>query len=111
MVSPDFRINYGQSFDYFKRISVTATTFGSSADGYHQDIRFPFLTHTVMFLNEGTGVIEASFNGTDVHTELNSADLSKQMIFPNRVIQKVWLRVKTGSSGPISVRVEAWSIA
>lgn len=93
----------GRDFNFFKRVSVTSTEFQDSPDAI---ITFP--THGVIFLNEGTGVVEVSFNGNTVHTELNSADASKGIAFDNRNVSTVWLRVKSGSTGPISVRIEAW---
>lgn len=110
----DYRINYGQDFNFFRRISVTATgtgnNFGPVSDGYRPDIQLSFTPACIIFLNEGTGVVEYSFNGVTIHGELNSADLSKQMTFYHRVVNKIWFRVKTGSSGPINVRVDAWSV-
>lgn len=108
----DYRIGYGQDFNFFKRIAVSATgvNFGPSADGYRPDIQLSFTPATVMFLNEGTGTVEYSFNGFTVHGELTDSNPSKQMIFQNRIINKIWFRVKSGSSGPINIRVDAWSI-
>ena len=83
-------------------MDVSSATFGD-----HPDMVITFPTQGIMFLNEGAGVIEVSFNGNTVHTELNSADSSKGLIFDNRVVSMMWFRVKSG--GPtISVRVEAW---
>lgn len=98
-----FKKTQGRDFNFFERQSVTSTTFQDNPD---MIITFP--TTGVIFMNEGTGVIEVSFNGNTVHTELNSGDSSKVMTFNNRTVSLIWLRVKSGSSGPISVRVEAW---
>ena len=109
----DHRIGYGQSFNFYQKLSVTNTTFGVATDGYAPDILFQFITHTVMFFNENTGsgkVVEYSFNGFDVHGELDAALTSKNLEFDDRVIPKIWFRVKSGSSGPITIRVDAWSI-
>jgi hypothetical protein len=92
----------GKDFNFFQRINVTNTLFGD-----HPDAVITFTTQGIIFLNEGSGVIEVSFNGNTVHTELNSADPSKGITFDNRAISMIWLRVKSG--GPmIPIRIEAW---
>jgi hypothetical protein len=93
----------GRDFNFFKRIEVTNTDFSD-----HPDAIVTFTTNGILFLNEGSGTVEVSFNGNTVHTELNSADASKGMVFDNRTVSMIWLRVKSGSSGPISIRIEAW---
>lgn len=108
----DFRIT-GASHNYFKKISVTNTGFGSVSDGYKPDVFIPFSTATISFLNEGTTtshVIEYSFDGFNVHGEINPTLPNRYSVFQNRVASKIWFRIKTGSSGPVSVAVEAWQI-
>jgi len=108
----DFRIT-GPAHDYYKKISVSNTTFGLMTDGYKPDVLIPFSTYGLTFLNEGTTtshIIEYSFNGFDVHGEINPTLPNKYSVFNNRVGCKIWLRVKSGSSGPITVAVEAWQI-
>lgn len=107
----DYRINYGQDFNYYKKIAVSNTTFGVPGDGYAPDVIIPFTTQSVIFLNEDdTDVVEYSFNGFDVHGELNPTLPSRGLSFDNRVICKIWFRVKSGSSGPVTIRVDAWAI-
>lgn len=106
---------YGRDWNYFQKITVTTTTFGGdSVDGYQPTIIIPFMTQSVMFLNltaSGTSgsVVEFSFNGTQVHGELDPKNASIGLSFDNRVVSKVWFRVQAGSTGPISVSVQAWS--
>lgn len=102
-------ITQGRDYNFFQKIAVSATTFGgNSIDGYQPDQIISFPTQGIMFLNLGTGVVEVSFNGTTVHFELNSANPSVGMSFDNRVISAIWLRVQSGSSGPINVSINAW---
>ncbi len=108
-MSFDYRINYGQSFDFYQKVSVSNTTFGVP-DGYKYDILIPFSTYGVQFLNLGSGIVEYSFNGFDIHGELNPANPSAGLTFDNRVVSKIWFRVQTGSSGPIQISVQAWGI-
>ena len=101
----------GRDFNFFQKVAVSATTFGGgSVDGYQPDIIITFTTQGALFLNEGSGVVEYSFNGTTVHGELDSGGASKGLSFDNRVISMIWFRVKSGSSGPITISVQAWSI-
>lgn len=105
----DYRIGYGQSFDFFSKVTVTRSTFGDPNDGYRQDVLISFTTQSVMFLNENSsGVVEYSFNGFDVHGELDPTLPSRGLTFDNRVACKIWFRIKSGSSGPIVVRLDAW---
>lgn len=100
---------YGRDFNFFQKLNVIATGFGSdSVDGYQPDMAITFPTTGITFLNEGTGVIEYSFNGNTVHGELNSASASAGMSFDNRHVSLIWFRVKAGSSPGIVVRVDAW---
>ncbi len=104
----------GRDWNYFQKVSVTATTFGGgSVDGYQPDMVITFTSQSAIFLNEATtGVVEYSFNGTTVHGELDGStgSLTKMLTFNNRVISKIWFRVKSGSSGPMTVSVRAWAI-
>jgi hypothetical protein len=104
--------NFGRSWNFFEKVEVNATTFGGdSVDGYQPDMVITFVTESAFFLNEGfSGTVEYSFNGLHVHGELDSSGLTKMLTFNNRVISKIWFRVKSGSSGPIIVSVQAWSI-
>lgn len=99
----------GRDFNFFEKLDVNWSTFGAnSVDGYQPDMIITFTTTGITFINEGTGVVEYSFNGNTIHGELNSAGLSNKMTFDNRVVSKIWFRVKTGSSGPITISVTAW---
>jgi len=102
--------NFGRDFNFYEKINVVATDFGSeSVDGQQPDIIITFPTQSVLFLNEGTGVVEYSFNGNHVHGELDSSLPSKALSFDNRVISFIWFRLKSGNVGPITIRVDAWS--
>ena len=101
-------ITYGFDHNYFEKLSVTATTFNYNADAF-----VPFVTQGVMLLNLSTSsssIVEFSFNGTTVHGELAAGTPSAGLTFDNRVIGKIWFRVQSGSSGPISVSINAWAV-
>ncbi len=103
---------HGHDFNYFQKVAVNTSTFGGgSVDGYQPDMVITFSTQGAIFINEGSCVIEYSFNGTTVHGELDSASsVTKSLTFNNRVISMIWFRVKTGSTGPITVSVQAWGL-
>jgi|SRR5271165_4553196 len=98
------KITNGYDFNFFQKLDITASDFNNNADMF-----VPFVTQGVLMLNTGSGTIEFSFNGNTVHGELNSANASAGMAFDNRVVGKIWFRVQSGSSGPITVSVNAWA--
>lgn len=98
--------------DFYTKIVVTATDFGStSVDGQQPDVYIPFGTAGLLLCNEGTAatsVVEYSFDGITVHGELDPTLPSKTLMFNNRIVSLIWFRIKTGSSGSVNIRVEAW---
>lgn len=116
------KITYGYSHNYFNKLAVNWTTFGGgSVDGYQPDMIINLLepTQTVIFNNvsivaalttTSTQVIEYSFDGNTVHGELGSNNQNIREVFENRVISLIWFRVQSGSSGPLTVSVEAWGV-
>lgn len=104
------RKTQGRDFNFFQKLSVVSSSFGStSLDGASPDMFIPFVTKGVSFLNEGTGIIEVSFNGTTVHDELNTSTIgSKFLLYNSRVVSLIWFRVQSGSS-PSIISVRAWA--
>lgn len=108
----------GPDYDYYQKVEVNWTQFGApdgytTADGYGPDLVIPFSTQSVVFLNEEADtapdkVVEYSFNGITVHGELDSSLPTRGLVFDNRVVSLIWFRVKAGSTGPITIRVDAW---
>ncbi len=112
---------HGRDYNFFEKQVVSGTNFGSSDldgyetnDGYYCDMFITFPTAGVIFHTEGgsTNTVEYSFNGHTVHGELvpgTATDTGRTTItFLNRKVTAIWFRVKSGSSGPITVSVEAW---
>jgi hypothetical protein len=99
----------GRDFNFFQKITVTATTFGgNSVSGQQPDMIVSFPTEGLLMLNEdGYGaVVQVSFDGLNVHDELNSNLPSKGIAYDDRVVSKIWFRITSGSSCVVSVR--AW---
>jgi hypothetical protein len=94
----------GRDFNFYEKIEVSSPDFNEKLD-----VIITFSTQSVMMLLENTtGIVEYSFNGNTVHGELNSALPSRAIAFDNRVISKIWFRIKSGSPSPLTVRVDAW---
>ena len=104
---PRNKILYGKDFNFYQKTSVNNGTYNTDCD-----VIIPFSTQSVMLLNEstsGSNVIEYSFNGNTTHGELDPTLPTRGMTFDNRVVSKIWFKVKGGSVGPVSVRVDAWA--
>lgn len=104
------KITHGRDWNYFNKIEVASSTFSDDAD-----VTITFPTQGILFINEESSgstnkVVEISYNGNTVHGELDSSLPSRTLQFDNRVVSRIWFRVKSGSSGPITIRVEAWGI-
>jgi len=94
----------GRDFNFYKKVEISNFDFEEETDTI-----ITFSTQTVMMLLENTtGVVEYSFNGNTVHGELNSALPSRAISFDNRKISKIWFRLRSGSPGPLTVRIDAW---
>src|SRR5271169_6796204 len=102
-------VERGRDFNFFQKVSVSATTFGGgSVDGYQPDILIKFPTQSIILLNEASsGTIEYSFNGFTVHGQLDGSNTlpTKMLKFDNRVVSLIWFRT-TGATQIVSV--QAW---
>ncbi len=100
--SPLLSVNQGVDHSFFKVITVTSSTFGSSCD-----VILPFKGIITLSLQlEGSNVLEGSFNGTQLHFNQTSGKASATLLYTGRRVSKIWFRVPGGST---VVRVEAWS--
>jgi hypothetical protein len=118
MAYPKIKKQHGKDFNFYNKTEVNWSQFGApdgytTLDGYGPDLVIGFTTQAVMFINEETGgsqVVEYSFNGNTVHGELDPTLPTKGLSFDNRVISLVWFRLKEGSTGPVTIRTDAWGI-
>jgi len=118
------KLTFGKAHNFFAKVSVSWSTFGGGAtDGNQPDliINLPEPTSSVIFNNvsivgaspgatPSVQVIEYSFDGNTVHGELGSNSQNIRQVFQDRVISTIWFRVQSGSTGPLTVSVEAWGI-
>lgn len=100
--------NYGRNYNFFQKVTVTATTFGgSSTDGYQPDLIITFPTQGLLLLNEDTAsVVQVSFNGITIDDQLDPTLPSKGIAYDNRVVSKIWFQLYSGASAVVSIR--AW---
>ena len=97
--------NLGYDRNFFQKLTVTATSFGSnSVDGYQPDMVITFPTQTVTFFLESSGPCQYSFNGTTIHGDMTAGQASATLTFTDRTISKIWFK------GSGVVRVEAWAV-
>lgn len=101
------KILTGKDFNFFARKEISATSFADT-----EDFELGFPPNCVTFINESQDgqnhSIEYSFNGNTVHGDLIPGTPCASLIFQNRMITKIWFRLKSGSNGTPSVRIEAW---
>jgi hypothetical protein len=99
-------INKGFDFNFFQKVTVTASTFGGgSVDGYQPDIIIWFPMQTLLLLNEdASSIVQVSFNGNTVHDELNPTLPSRGIAYDNRVVSLIWFRLSSGASAVVSIR-------
>lgn len=103
-------------YNHYEKISVNWSQFGApdgwtQQDGYGPDVYINFNAKSFLLINEGTAetnTVEYSFNGTTVHGELVPGTVTEGIAFDNRPVDLIWFRLKSGSTGPVTIRVEAW---
>ena len=104
----DWRRNpNGKKYSFFKIVSVSSSTFGTAPD-YIPDcvITFPTKNLRLEAPSTGTAIVEYSFEGYDVSGELVSGnDASRIIEMPGISVNRIWLRVKSGSTGPVNIKV------
>lgn len=92
------------SNNFFSKVSVTSAVFPSEAQAVI-DIRYG--TQAFSLVNEGSAVVEYSFDGINVHGDMTPSSPTAAIFFDNRSVMRIWFRT-TGTS---IVRVEAWGRA
>lgn len=99
----------GRDYNFYAKYSVSGSTFDFVTDGYCI-VDFP--NYGLILTNENTdgAVVEYSFNGVDTHGELigTAGNPTRQLTFLQRQVSLIFFRVKSGSSGPITLRIDAW---
>jgi hypothetical protein len=88
-------------FNYYEIISVTTSSFPTEPQ-----VSFGFNSTGIILLNRGDAIVEYSFDGINLHGDLNPNDATVGVAFDNRSECKVFFR---SVSTPQSVRVEAWA--
>lgn len=92
---------YGKDYNFFTKINVTDTAFPNESQ-----VTIPLAgQYGFSLINEGSSVVEYSFNGNVLHGDLTPSTPSAAIIFDNRRISAIWFRASSASV----VRVEAWA--
>lgn len=98
-------ITQGFDTNFFRKVTVSSTTFPDECDIFI-NIR-GICSFTMM--NEGTDIVEYSFNRGTIHGDMIPGKPSEALSFDNRIVSKVWFRAPNGGSHVI--RFEAWAKA
>lgn len=96
------KIEFGRDHNFFEKTTVNDAAFPDSANVLI-NVRY---VNGFSLVNEGSAVVEYSFNGNTVHGDLTPGTPTEAIFFDNRRVSKIWFR--TASAGQI-VRVEAWA--
>lgn len=96
-------ITRGIDYNYFNKLTISAASFATNSDAA------PISRGQITFslVNEGTGVIEYSFNGNTLHGDLTPGTPTAALFFDDRRVGQIWFRLKSGAAS--IVRIEAWS--
>ncbi|KKN14932.1 hypothetical protein LCGC14_0991190 [marine sediment metagenome] len=101
--NPRAPITTGFDTNFFQRITVTNLGFVESSD-----ILINIKNQqSFSMINEGTDIVEYSFNGRTLHGDMVPGKPSEALMFDNRRISKIWFRAP--NSGSHVIRVEAWA--
>lgn len=94
-------IAQGKDYNFFQRLTVSNANFNTDSDVIFNYKGLPSFS----LINEGSGIVEYSFNGTTLHGDLVPGTPSSSMTFNGRGYSQIWFRIKSGS--PSNVRIES----
>lgn len=90
----------GKNKFFFEKKTVSASSFNHDAD-----IFIPLISKdSILITNESSGVIAYSFNGNDVHGELNPNLGKTAVVIDHPGIVKIWFKLLSGSASVVSVQ-------
>jgi hypothetical protein len=98
-------IEHGKDYNYFKKLTVINSKFPNNS---HVTFNIKFL-QSFSLINEGTAVIEYSFNGNTVHGDLSPGTPSAGIFFDNRRVSAIWFRKAEGGADS-TIRIEGWGM-
>jgi hypothetical protein len=97
-------ITQGQDYNFFTKVTVDGYVFDPDTEDVLITIKGQ---QTFSLVNEGSTLVEYSFNGNTLHGDMTPGTSTAAIFFDNRRVSKIWFRAPDGGD-PI-VRVEAWS--
>lgn len=96
------KIEQGADFNFFRKVTVNNAFFTDNSS-----ITFNIKgLQTFTLVNEGTDVVEYSFNGNTLHGDMTPGTPTEALAFDNRRVTAIWFR---SAVTPQTIRVEAWS--
>jgi hypothetical protein len=96
-------ITNGKDFNFFTKVNVSNAVFAESSD-----VIFNFRGQfSFSLINEGSGIVEYSFNGSVLHGDMKPGSPSEALFFDNRRVSKIWFRALSGTN---TIRIEAWAV-
>lgn len=89
--------------NFFGKYRISSTSFEVAATWNFISIGIALMVES----NNGSDVIQYSFDGETVHGDMTPLMPSEAIIFDSRFVDKVWFRRATPGD-PVVVRVESW---
>lgn len=96
-------INQGFSHNFFQRLTVSNATFNNQPDVILNIRGVP----SVSIINEGSGTVVYSWNGSATHGDMVAGTPSSRLVFNHHGGNQLWFKLSSGAAS--SVRVEATS--
>jgi hypothetical protein len=87
----------------FQKFTILSSTFDVEPDVVFDIIEY----NSLLFINESNAIVEISFDGTNVHGELNSTLGIKSLLVNYSNINKIWFRLVAGVSATILIQNDA----
>lgn len=88
---------------FFEKVLVSSGSFSINPDLTINIID----NESLLFINEGSGAIEISFDGSVVHSELNPSSGTNSLIANYPSVNKIWFRLKSGAASTVRVQNDA----
>ena len=102
-------ITQGKDFNFFRKLFVTSNTFAHNTNS-DADVVFNFRFQVgFSLINEGTSVVQYSFNGNTLHGDMTPGTSSAALFFNHRSVSQIWFRKEDADGYDGYVRVEAWA--
>lgn len=96
--------------DFFALVAVSSSTFTGGGNPDAAILLSLPMGGLMLYNKHASAIVEYSFDGSTLHGELDPADGTRGKAFDWRQVNKIWFRIKSGSTGPANVSIEAWAV-